>query len=106
MSYAAPAFYTVFGLVAAAGGIVGFVKAQSKPSLVAGLASGALLFGAAGLVCSERVVAGAILGGVVSLALVGRFAPAFAKTKKLMPAGLVAGLGVVGVLVSAATALR
>jgi len=106
MSYLASSFYAVFGLVAAAGGVMGFVKAKSRPSLVAGLASGALLFGASGLFCTGRTLGGAALGGLVSLALVGRFGPAFAKTKKVMPAGLVAGLGAAGVLLAGAMALR
>jgi uncharacterized membrane protein (UPF0136 family) len=105
MSYVASSFYAVFGLVAAGGGVMGFVKAKSRASLVAGLVSGALLFGTSGLFCTHRTIAGAALGGLVSLALVGRFGPAFAKTKKLMPAGLVAGLGVVGVLVAVGAAL-
>lgn len=106
MSYLASTYFAVFGLVAAGGGVMGFVKAKSKPSLIAGVASGALLFASSGLYCTGRIVAAAVLSGLVSLALVGRFLPAFMKTKKAMPAGLVAALGVGGVLLAAATALR
>lgn len=106
MSYALSTYFTVFGLVALGGGVLGFVKAKSRASLIAGLASGTLLFAASGLACTRHVVAGAVLGGVVSLALVGRFLPAFLKTKKVMPAGLVAALGVGGTLFAAVVALR
>jgi uncharacterized membrane protein (UPF0136 family) len=82
------------------------VKAKSRASLHAGGASGVLLWVASGLLGSGHAVGGAALGGVVSLALVGRFLPAFLKTKKAMPAGLVAALGVGGVLGACATALR
>jgi len=106
MSYALSTYFTVFGLVALGGGVMGFVKAKSRASLIAGLASGALLFAASGLACTRHVVAGAVLGGVVSLALVGRFLPAFLKTKKVMPAGLVAALGVGGTLFASVVAFR
>lgn len=85
---------------------MGFVKAKSRPSLIAGVASGALLWASAGLAATGHVVAAGVLGGLVSLALVGRFLPAYLKTKKLMPAGLVAALGIGGVVLSCLAAVR
>ena len=105
MSFALAAYYGLFGLVALGGGVFGFVKAKSRASLIAGIASGTLLFIAAGLALTARSVGGAVLGGLVSLALVGRFLPAFLKTKKPMPAGLMAVLGVGGVIVACVCAL-
>ena len=106
MHLALAAYLSFFGLVAFGGGVMGFVKAKSRASLIAGGISGVLLWIASGLLGSGQVVGGAVLGGVVSLGLVGRFLPAYLKTKKPMPAGLVAALGVGGVLGACVTALR
>lgn len=84
-----------YGLVAFVGGVIGFVKAKSKASLIAGIVSGLLLGTASGLVSSGFVRLGGGLGAVIAVALIGRFLPAFMKTKKFMPAGLVAMLGMV-----------
>jgi uncharacterized membrane protein (UPF0136 family) len=86
----------VFGLLAIAGGAMGFVKAKSKASLIAGGISGVLLLVAGYLLGTENGRAGLILGAVVSAALEARFLPSFLKTKKPMPAGMMAALGAVG----------
>lgn len=85
---------------------MGFVKAKSRASLIAGGISGVLLWLASGLLGAGQTTAGAVLGGVVSLGLLGRFLPAYLKTKKAMPAGLMAALGVGGVLGACLVALR
>ena len=95
------AYLVTFGVLAIAGGAVGFVKAKSKASLVAGGISGVLLLIAGYLVGTPNVVAGLVLGSLLSLALLGRFAPAYRKTKKVMPAGLMAVLGLGGVVLTA-----
>jgi uncharacterized membrane protein (UPF0136 family) len=91
----------VFGVLAIAGGIVGFVKAQSRASLIAGGISGLLLLVAGYLMGSGNLSIGLILGIVVSVALAGRFVPSFIKTKKVMPAGLMALLSVAGIVLTA-----
>ena len=96
-------FLFVFGVLTIAGGVMGFVKAKSKASLIAGGISGALLVVAGSLTPST---AGLALGLVVSLALAGRFGRAFAQSKKVMPGGLMAALGIVGVLVTVGALLR
>jgi uncharacterized membrane protein (UPF0136 family) len=96
----ARSYLFVFGIATAAGGVVGYVKAKSKASLIAGTVAGGLLLGASALLGSGK--SGAILGLVVSAALAGRFGNAFAKTKKPMPAGAMAALGLVGAALSAA----
>jgi uncharacterized membrane protein (UPF0136 family) len=98
MSFA-PIYFAVFGLLTGVGGAVGFLKAKSRASLIAGGVSGLLLLVAAWLMQSGQTLPGCALGGLLSLALLGRFGPAFAKQKKFMPAGLIAvlafgGLGV------------
>ncbi|HEY4118398.1 MAG TPA: TMEM14 family protein [Byssovorax sp.] len=94
-------FLFVFGVASIAGGVVGFVKAQSKASLIAGGASGALLIGAGVLASMGQPRTGLALGLAVSLGLAGRFIPQFLKTQKVMPAGVMAGLSAVGILTTA-----
>lgn len=72
----------------AIGGIAGFVKGKSVPSLVAGVSLGGL-YGAAGVLinrgdCKE----GHALAAVTSALVVGVMGPRFVRSKKVMPAGL------------------
>jgi uncharacterized membrane protein (UPF0136 family) len=94
----------VFGLVTIAGGVLGFVKAKSRASLIAGSISGALLL-LSGWLVSSGSRSGIVLGLVVSAALLGRFGMAFRKTKKLMPAGLISLLSIVGIALTIAALL-
>ncbi len=86
----------IFGALTIAGGVIGYVKAASNASLIAGGISGLLLLVSGYLVSSGKVQAGLILGVVLSLALAGRFLPAFLNTHKWMPAGMMAILSVIG----------
>lgn len=98
---------TVLGIYAAllaAGGVLGYVKAGSKPSLIAGLASAALATLALGLSFLDSTL-GIGLACVVALLLGGFFGYRFGvKTRKFMPAGLLSVLSAV-VLVMAILAL-
>ena len=93
-------YYFIFGGLTILGGVMGFVKAKSKASLIAGGVSGALILAAAWMVMSGRVQNGLILGLVVSSLLELRFFPAFVKTKKIMPAGMMTGLSMLGTVLS------
>ena len=93
-------YYFVFGALSIVGGIMGFVKKSSYISLVAGGLCGVLLLIAA-LWLKDKPQNGLILGAVVSIVLAGRFIPAFLKKFDWMPAGLMAVLSVVGVIVTA-----
>jgi len=97
----APLYFIIFGSVSEVLGILGWVRAKSKASLIAGLASGLLLTlaGILGFLQFERP--GLWLGGVVSLLLLGRFLPAFLKTKALYPAGVMTVLALGGVVLAA-----
>lgn len=92
-------YLAVFGVLTVVGGVIGFVKAKSKASLVAGGISGVLLL-AASYGVGRYGTPALVLGLVVSLALAARFVMAFRKSGKVMPAGLMAALGVAGVLVT------
>jgi uncharacterized membrane protein (UPF0136 family) len=90
-------YFIVFGLLTIAGGIMGYVKAGSTASLIAGSISGLLLLLAAFLLPSH-VLIGLALGGIVSLLLIGYFLPAFFRTGKMMPAGMMSLLSVLGMV--------
>ncbi len=92
-------YFIIFGLLTIAGGIMGFVKAGSTASIIAGSISGILLLLAAFLL-PGNLVAGLALAGVVSLLLAGRFLPVFLKTQAFMPSGMMAILSVIGVIVA------
>jgi uncharacterized membrane protein (UPF0136 family) len=76
-------YYLLFGLVAIAGGAMGYARAKSKASLIAGSASGALLI-IAGLLSPS--VPGFILALIVSILLIAHFGRSYAAKKKPMPA--------------------
>lgn len=97
----APIYFIIFGSVAEIFGILGWVRAKSRASLIAGLASGLLLTSAGllGLLQFDRP--GLWLGGVVSLLLLGRFLPALMRSKALYPAGVMTALSLVGVTLAA-----
>jgi uncharacterized membrane protein (UPF0136 family) len=87
----------LYGLIALAGGVLGFVNKGSKPSLIAGGVSGLLLivFGAAAWAEKQWAAIGTL---VVALALVGRFAGSLAKAQR-QPGGISGTLlGRVGVV--------
>lgn len=91
-------YFIIFGLLTIIGGVIGFVKAGSTASIIAGSIAGILLFVAAYLL-PEHPAAGLIVAGVISILLAGRFVPAFLKTGQAMPAGLMSVLSVLGVIV-------
>ena len=90
-------YFIVFGLLTIAGGVLGYVKAGSTASLIAGSISGVLLLVAAFLL-PTHVVVGLTIALVVSLLLAGRFLPAFLKTGKFMPNGIMALLSILGIV--------
>jgi uncharacterized membrane protein (UPF0136 family) len=92
-------YFIIFGLLTIVGGVMGYVKAGSTASLIAGSVSGILLLVAAFLLPNNLVI-GLALAGLVSIALAGRFVPAFIKTGQVMPAGLMSALSVIGVIVA------
>jgi uncharacterized membrane protein (UPF0136 family) len=90
-------YYFLFGLVAIVGGAMGYAKAQSKPSLIAGSISGALLI-LAGLLTPG--LSGSILALLVSLLLLGYFARAYLAKRKPMPAIPMIAFSAIGLVLS------
>ncbi len=91
---AAQATLVVYAILLLVGGLIGFLKAGSRPSLVAGTISGALALVASGIMA--RDVRGVWLGVVLALMMMVVFAIRFGKTRKFMPSGM---LGIVSFLV-------
>ena len=77
----AQVYYYFFGLVAIAGGAMGYTRAKSKASLIAGGVSGALLI-IAGLLAPS--VSGFVLALIVSILLLTYFGRSYMAKKKSM----------------------
>jgi uncharacterized membrane protein (UPF0136 family) len=92
-------YFIVFGLLTIAGGVMGYVKAGSTASIIAGSISGILLLVAAWLL-PDQLALGLAVAALVSIALAGRFVPIFMKTGQALPAGLMSVLSVIGVIVA------
>jgi len=90
-------YFILFGVLTIAGGIVGYVKAGSVASIIAGSITGVLLLVAAFLLPEHRG-AGLATALVISLLLAVQFVPKFLQTGRAMPAGLMAILSVIGVI--------
>ena len=96
---AAKIYFIVFGLLTIVGGVIGYVKAGSTASLIAGSVCGIALIVAAWLLPGNLAL-GLAIAGLVSILLAGRFIPAYMKTGQLMPAGLMSVLSVIGVIMA------
>ncbi len=88
----------IYGLLVLLGGIMGYAKARSTPSLVSGSAFGFLLIVSAWLMLQGRAV-GWYLALGVSVVLAVFFANRFRATRAFMPAGLMILLSLVAVAV-------
>ncbi|CAN1212270.1 TMEM14 family protein [Tumidithrix helvetica PCC 7403] len=88
-----------YGVLAIAGGIFGYVKSQSKVSMISGSISGVGLLVAAVLQWQGQGWA-KFLGLAISALLVLVFAVRLVKTRKFMPAGvmIVAGLAAIAAM--------
>ena len=92
-------YFIIFGLLTIIGGVIGYASKGSTASIVAGSISGILLLLGAYLLGSN-VTAGLAIVGIVSILLAGRFLPAFMKGGGFMPAGMMAILSVIGIVMA------
>jgi uncharacterized membrane protein (UPF0136 family) len=92
-------YFLIFGALTIVGGIIGYVKAGSLPSIIAGAITGVLLL-IAGALLAEHRAAGLATAFVISLLLAAQFVPKFIRTAKVMPAGLMSILSVIGLIVA------
>jgi uncharacterized membrane protein (UPF0136 family) len=98
-------YFLIFGALTIIGGVIGYVKAGSLPSLIAGSITGVLLLVAGALLTEHRAI-GLATGLVISLLLAAQFIPKFFRTHNVMPAGLMSILSVIGIVVALVTWLR
>lgn len=92
-------YFLVFGVLTIAGGIIGYVKAGSAISLVAGAITGILLVVAGWLLPQHREL-GLALGLLTSAILAGQFIPRVFRTRRLVPAGVMSLLSVIGIIIA------
>ncbi len=94
-------YFIVFGVITIFGGVMGYVKARSAPSLVAGGIAGVLLIVGALLIPKlTGYRTGALLDLIVCLLLAGRFVPSLVRGK-LNPAAYVVPLAIIGAILAA-----
>ena len=98
---AAKIYFIAFGVLTIAGGIVGYAKAGSVASIVAGSITGILLLVAAFLLPQHRAI-GLATAFIISLLLAAQFVPKFIRTGRAMPAGMMAILSVIGLIAAIA----
>ena len=98
-------YFLIFGALTILGGVIGYVKAGSVPSIVAGAITGVLLL-VAGALLPEHRAAGLVTALIVSLLLAAQFVPKSIRTGKVMPAGLMSVLSVIGIVVAVVAWLK
>src|SRR5437764_15412895 len=86
-------YFFIFGALTIIGGIIGYVKAGSHASIIAGSITGVLLL-VAGFILPEHRAAGLVTAFIGSLLLAAHFAPKFIRTGTVMPAVLMSLLTV------------
>ena len=99
MLHIAQIYYVIFALLTIAGGVMGFVSAHSRASLIAGVVAGVLLL-VASFLLNRQQVAALIIGLLVSVLLAGKFIPDFIHKKAIVPGGMMSLLSIVGVAVT------
>jgi len=90
---AARIYFIVFGALTIVGGIVGYLKAGSVASIIAGSITGVLLLVAAFLLPEHRTI-GLATALIVSLLLAAQFL----RTGIVMPAGMMSILSAIGII--------
>ena len=92
-------YFLIFGALTIVGGVIGYVKAGSLPSIIAGAITGVLLLVAGWILPTNRAI-GLLIALIVSLLLAAQFVPKLIRTGKMMPAGLMSILSVIGIVVA------
>jgi len=94
---AAKIYFIAFGVLTIVGGIVGYLKAGSVASIIAGSITRVLLLVAAFLIAEHRSI-GLATAFIISLLLAAQFVPKFIRTGRVMPAGMMSILSVIGLI--------
>ena len=85
----------IYALMLIAGGAMGYVRAGSRASLIAGLVSGVIGLIAAVLAAAVKYQWGVELGLCLAAVILLFFGPRFLISKKFMPAGLMSLLSII-----------
>lgn len=86
----------IYGILIAVGGVMGYVKAQSMASLIAGGVSGIAVVGAAVAMMKGAYSAGWWISLIVAALLLARFGKgALSEGFKMMPGGMVIILSII-----------
>jgi uncharacterized membrane protein (UPF0136 family) len=93
----------LYALVLAGGGVMGYVKAGSRPSLIAGLTSGLAALACLVLTWSHPSLA-VMLGIGLAVLMLVVFGIRLARTRKFMPSGMLLVISVVVLGILGATA--
>src|SRR5438552_18750289 len=94
---AAKLYFIAVGVLTIVGGNVGYLKAGSVASIIAGSITVVLLLVAAFLLPEHRAI-GLATGFIISLLLAAQFLPKFIRTGRVMPAGMMSILSVIGLI--------
>ena len=86
------------GSLVLAGGVAGYAKAGSVPSLIAGVCIGSTLIGAGYTVSQGKDFEGHAMGAASGWILTAAMGQRFLSSGKFMPAGLAAGVGLLTAL--------
>lgn len=81
------------GVLCIGGGALGYAKKKSVPSLVAGVGLGGAYLASSYLIGEVDALQGHAVGLATSVVLTSAMGARFLKSKKLMPAGIMAAAG-------------
>jgi uncharacterized membrane protein (UPF0136 family) len=93
------AYYMAFAILTILGGVMGYVKAKSKASIIAGSVSGVILI-VASLLLPEKPIASGVIALIASVLLAGKFIPDYIHKKAFIPGGLMALLSAASIILT------
>lgn len=88
----------IYGILVAAGGVIGYARAQSVPSLIAGGVSGLLLIGAALTMMRGAYQIGWWMALIIAILLLANFGVRSMSGFKMMPGGLMIILSLIAIV--------
>ncbi len=88
----------IYGILVVAGGVLGYLKAQSTASLLAGGISGLLLIGAAVAMMRGSYQLGWWAALIIAILLLARFGMASLNNFKMMPGGMMIILSLIAII--------
>ncbi|MEI6349700.1 MAG: TMEM14 family protein [Verrucomicrobiota bacterium] len=93
-------YYFILGGLTILGGIIGYVKAKSVPSIIAGTLFGLILAGAGALMVFGNTQPGLILGILATVAMAGQFIPKVMGSRAAPHVIVMAILSAIGVILT------